>query len=232
MEKIVSGIQGIRFKYVNKILSSTSKAIPAAYFSLILEGFIAINDMLISMDEDKSFSYSHSWADAKFLDGPGQHYGKRNPKHLLYEYIGSGIKEFFERNHSIVQEFLEKEEGSLDNSELFRPSLWRNGSLRIPIEFIQIFGIVGDCGTVKANMLIGHHILMIGVPIYPRFVPEGRIFDKRIIVEIEKMLDKKDVKDSLGYYARASSHDLNDQDKMTVSISGCNQEKFPLVRFY
>lgn len=240
MKKIMIAVHGIQLTSFRRSTSiPNKKEIGGANFSLILEGCIAINDIHIEMDglkapgEEKEFiRHNDAMADAKFCDYPAKHLGRGMPNHFFYEYVASGINEFLnKREYDNICNFLKERVDSLNDSEIFKPSIWKN-TLRVPVHFIRIYGIKGRYGLVIANIMIGHHLLIEGLRIYPTFKSEGRIFNKEIIAEIEKLLNKKNVKENLGCYARTNTSDLNGMDELFTAIPGYKEERIPPIRFY
>jgi hypothetical protein len=211
----------------------------AATCCLILKDCISMDNILIEMDgfmmprQEKEFvCHNDAMGDSRFCDYPVHHLGKRKPKRFLYEHVAIGMNEFLnERSYNSVRDFLEKRTDSLEDSEFYRPSTWK-GALRIPVHFIHIYGMKGRYGITLANIMIGHHLWVNNVQIYPVFKPEGRIFDKVTIAEIQRLLSRKKVKETLGYYARTNNFDYNGADEIKIAIPGCNLKKIPLVRFY
>lgn len=209
-----------------------------ARFSLILEGAVAVNGIDIRVTEagyprNITIFHNDALADVRILDVPFSHRGKRSPKHLLDDYLAMGMNEFLNKSYlSEVSQFLERGIDSLDDSDLFKPAVWKNQSLRIPVDFVAIYGMSGRNGITAANVRLGHHLILWRVQLYPTFKPDGRIFDKRIVDVIKGLLARKGVMEKLRHYAETNSFDFRHQDKLVAKIKGCNKEKIPPVRFY
>lgn len=191
---------------------------------------IEIDDYLFSGESRPHISHNDAMADMRLIDVPIHHHGKRRPKNLLYEYLAIGMNEFVNGTHyEEVKKFLNRETDHLGDSEPFKPEAWKGKSLRIPVDFISIYGISGRNGTARAHIMIGHHLVLWDIPVYPNFKPDNVIFDKRIIEEIKKILARKKARDILKYCALNKT--FNYEDKFISKIPGC-KKKIPPVRFY
>lgn len=238
MKRIMLKVPSIQVKnLLQKESCLGEKECRSAWLDLFLE-CISINGISISIDdhtrpgeERPHVSHNDSAADMRLIDKPFYHHGKSQPKHLLYEYIAIGMNEFVNGTHyEEVRKFLNKETNRLDNSEPFKPEMWKGKSLRIPVDFISMYAIGVRDGIVQAHIQLGHHIVLWGVQVYPTFKPDNVIFDKRVIEEIKKILARRRVKNTLRYCAQNNT--FNHEDKFVSKIPGCRETKIPPVRFY
>jgi hypothetical protein len=227
MKRIMLNVPRIQLKNFRRNTDFDSKETKTAHFSLILEGAVAINGIDIKISESRNprdilhISHNNALADVRTLDV------------LLYEYLAMGMNEFLNEAHLCeVSQFLGKRIDFLYDSDLFEPTAWKDLSLRIPVDFVAIYGMRGRNGITVANVRLGHHLILWGVRLYPTFKPDGRIFDKRIIDVIEGLLARKGVRERLRYYAEKNSFDIGHKNGLVAKVKGCNQNKIPPVRFY
>lgn len=214
------------------------KELRAAWLDLLLEGCISINGIDIEIDdhifpgeERPHVSHNDAMTNVRLLDKPFEHHGKRQPRHLLYEYIAIGMNELINgTRYAEVKKFLDKETDHLEDFEPFKPKIWNGKSLRIPVDFVSIYGMSGRDGITQANIRLGHHIVLWGIQVYPTFKPDNIIFDKRVIKEIEKILATGVVKKSLMYCATHNT--FNHEDKFVNRAWKCGKAKIPPIRFY
>ena len=235
METIILNIPRIQLKGFEK------SGLPnEAYFSLVLENSLIMNGIHIGLnkskmpDEERECIYHNdAMSDLRLLDKPISHHGKKAPRYLLYECISSGINEFVNRmKYDEVRAFLESSRESLDDSEFFRPSLWK-GPMRVPIKFIEVYGFSGRNGrTTTANVMLGHHFVYWGVPVYPVFDPKGKIIDQRIIDQVEKIISRDRIKKLVKYLAKTNSFSYEKKDHTIAKAPGCDRKKIPPIRFY
>lgn len=234
MEKIILRVPRIQLRAFEK-----SSFPNQAYFSLVLENSLIMNGVHIGLDESKMADeerehiyHNDAMADLRLLDKPLYHRRKKNlqDQYLLSDYLSSGINEFVNRmKYDEVRAFLEGSRHSLDDSEFFRPSRCK-GTMRIPVEFIDIYGLSGHNRKVTANVMLGHHFVYWGVPVYPVFDPKGKIIDQRLIAEVKKILSRRRAKKLLKYLAGTNS--FNHENHIIDKVAGCNREKIPPIRFY
>ena len=235
MEKIILKVPRIQLRMFEK-----SNIPNEAYFSLVLENSLIMNGIHIGLNKSKMsgeerecICHNDAMSDLRLLDKPISHHGKKAPQYLLCDYLSSGINEFVNQmNYDEVRAFLEGSRHSLDDSEFFRPSSWK-GPMRVPIKFIEIYGFSGRNGrTTTANVMLGHHFVYWGVPVYPVFDPKNKIIDQRIIVQVEKILSRPRIKKLMGYFARTNSFSYEKKDRAVAKAPDCNREKIPPIRFY
>ena len=241
MKKIMIKVPGIQLKSFERSspLPHEKESVRRASFSLVLEGGIVMNDVHIEMsglmrprEENEIISHNDAMSDMRFCDYPIKHHGVRSPKFLLSDYVAIGMNEFLnEKHYKDVRAFLNRNTDSLSDSEFFKPAAWAN-ILRIPVHFIRIYGVKGRYGTTRANIMIGHHISVSNVQVYPELKSEEVILDQRIVSEIKKLLNRKNVQERLGNYARTDTSDYSRADELFTAIPKCNREKIPPVRFY
>ncbi|MFA5715154.1 MAG: hypothetical protein WC998_05415 [Candidatus Paceibacterota bacterium] len=203
-----------------------------ASFSLRLGDFLDISGIEIELDSQRGIvSHNDAMTEVRLIDIPFIHRGKRISKYLLSDVLSREINTFLnETNCKKVTSFLKKRGISLKDSEFFQPKDWKH-PLRIPVEFIGLNGFnARGKGTVLTNIMIGHHILLFNVQVFPRFDSGGTILDEKIIKMINNILEKEDVKKMLDYTKEVSF--WYSTKKIIDSIPGCNLEKIPPIRFY
>ncbi len=209
----------------------------AAWFDLFL-GCVSMNGISMEIDNHvfpgeirPGITHNEAMSNMRLIDRPILHRDKRRPKYSLDEYLAIGMNEFINGTHyEVLKRFLDRETSHFDDSEMFKPEIWKGKSLRIPVDFISVYGVSGSDGSARAHIRIGHHIVLWRMPVYPTFKPDKVIFDERVIEEIKKILARKKAQSTLRYCALNKT--FNHEDKFTSKTPGCIKGKIPPVRFY
>jgi hypothetical protein len=230
-KRIVLSVPTIQLKNFMQRESCRAAWIDLLFGCISMNGIsIEIDDHLFPGESWPHISHNDAMADMRLIDVPIHHHGKRQPKNLLYEHLAIGMNEFINGTHyEEVKKFLNKETDHLSDSHPFKPEAWDGKSLRIPVDFISVYGISGGNGIARAHVRIGHHIVLWNMQVYPTFKPDQVIFDERIIEEVKKILARKRATSTLKYCAQNKA--INHEDKFMSKIPGC-KKKIPPVRFY
>jgi hypothetical protein len=232
-------------------VSVKKRDIERASFSLILGNAIVINGVTIEMDDyvmpgekKETISINDVMTDAKFCDYPVCHFGKDRDRLYLNEQIFMGLNELVYGIHyedicsflkrrtnefSDLRSFSERKRNDFSNLGSFCPKSWK-GSIKVPVQFIRIYGVSERFGIIQAHIQIGHHIKMSMVKIYPEFNSRERILDKRIIDIVNKMLTQEGVKKRLEQYSMKRQLNSLNYDLIDDSLA-CHLKEIPPITF-
>jgi len=208
-----------------------------ASITLKLGDAFSIGGILItSQDREGDRWFSQNWAtmaDARFLDQPMLHYGKRRSKLLLEDVIGKALYLFCTKGDGqILREFIQ-EGGEEPKFPFFKPEEWK-GSLRIPVELIKIRPIRYIEKVIYADIHIGRHLVFWSVPIC-RMEKIGlsgdMILDPKLTAIIGQMLTRGDIKEEVAHILNRGHIDIG--AIFIEAIDGYDPEKtLPAIRFY
>lgn len=237
MERIMLKVSEIQLKEFLRDSNFGKEDRKTAWFDLFL-GCISMRGIHIEIDDHvfpgekrPGITHNEAMSNTRFIDRPILHRDKKRSKYLLDEYLAIGMNEFINDTHyEVLKKFLDKETDHFDDSEIFKPEIWKGKSLRIPVDFISVYGVSGGDSITRAHIRIGHHIVMWGIQVYPTFKPDKVIFDERIIEEINKILARKKVQSTLRYCALNKA--FNYESQFISKAPGCRKGKIPPVRFY
>jgi len=233
-------IEGIKLHSFKKFLwqnlmgpnAGTTTERNDASFRLRLGNFLDVSGFEIALNAQKGIvSHNDAMTEVRFLDESYVYHEHIMTRPLLGQVLSKEIYIYCNQtNREEVVAFLEGRQKSLKDSGLFQPKDWKH-PLRIPVDFIKLHGFnARGGGIVLSNIMIGHHVLLSNVRVYPSLDSKGTILDERIIEMINNILESKKVKKMLDYTKKV---DLWFTDaKFIDSIPGCDFGKMPPITFY
>ncbi len=187
---------------------------------------------------------SQGWgniSNMRFLDCPALHKQQRGRKSQSLDNIIAQVvyDTCLVERKSELSAFITKKRPEPQISS-FKPGAWKGLSLRIPVDFVEIFNIEGaHSGSVYANIRVGHHLIFWRVKIFENQVfcsdfKEAGIRDDGVRNVIRKMLKNSKLRKIVKYLHNIGGYGIDRDFKFLYVLSkGYNPDSPPPpVRFY